>query len=157
MDVEQTLSFRSKVLLVSLLYVGYSVASIVALSIVAANPTSEAISAAVIIAIVTSSLHIITSVFGTLTAAGRTAYQVEPFALVLLGDYAHAAALAAVVATAATTERNGGGYENTPPSVCIAANAVVAAAQLSCFFKAAMLLDAERYDQSTGDRVDGFL
>ena len=143
--------FRSRVLAISLLYLLYAAAALVALSIVAANPNEDSITAAVVIAVVTSGLHILTSVFGAALPSGRVAFQVEPLLFILIGDFMQTAALGSVVTAASISET----IAHTPASVCIAANALIAAAQVFCLWKSSQLLDPNLFDPETGEKQDG--
>lgn len=142
--------FRSRVLLISLLYLVYAGAALVALSVVAANPNEESVTAAVIIAIVTSGMHVLTSFLGAALPSGRVAWQVEPLLFILISDAMQTSALAAVV-TAASLSAD---VAHTPASVCIASNALIAAAQVFCLYKSSQLLDPNLFDQETGEKQD---
>lgn len=150
MDDDYLLSFRSQVLLVSLVYVGYFVASLVSMSLAAASDDSSLVAGCAVVPVVCAGLHVLTSAAGSLTSAGRKAAMVEPYVVVLTADAMQSAALGSVVTAIALAPR----LEETQRSVVIAANALVAAAQLACFYKSSVLLDGSKFDQTSGERLD---
>ena len=148
-DEEPVLTHRSRVLLVGLVYIVYAVLSIVGLSVVAAAPNQDNTRFGAVVALLVPSLHFATSTLGALMPSGRQALQVDPVLIVLLGDWMQAAALGA----ASVAVDIGGGLEGAKPSVIIACCAMNSGAQLACFYKAAFLLDGERFDQTTGESL----
>jgi len=148
-DDEPVVRHRTRVLLISLIYVVYAVLSIVGLSVVAAAPNEDNVRFGSVVALLIPSLHFATSTLGALMPSGRQALQVDPVIIVLLGDWAQAAALGAVSVAVDIA----GSLEHAKPSVVIACCSLNAAAQLACFFKAAVLLDPERFDQTSGENL----
>lgn len=150
MDEDFALSFRSQVLLVSLVYVAYFVSCLVCMSIAAASNDPSVVAGCAVVPVVCAGLHVLTSAAGSLTSAGRKAAMVEPYIIILVADAMQSAALGSVVTAIALAPQ----LEETERSVVIASNALVAAAQLACFFKSSVLLDGSRFDQATGERIE---
>ena len=150
MDFEESISFRSRVYLVSLIYVAYAVATLVSLSLAAATDDPHVITGTSIVPIVCGGLHFITSTIGSVTTTGRAALMIDPVIVILFSDWMQAAALGAIVTAIALS----GDIGQTQQGVVVASNGLVAAAQLSCFYKAAQLLDRDQYDQQTGEKLE---
>ena len=148
-DDEPVVRHRTRVLLISLIYVVYAVLSIVGLSVVAAAPNEDNVRFGAVVALLVPSLHFATSTLGALMPSGRQALQVDPVIIVLLGDWMQAAALGATSVAVDIA----GSLEHAKSSVIIACCALNAAAQVACFAKAAFLLDPEHFDQTSGENL----
>lgn len=151
MDFEDSISFRSKVYLVSLVYVAYAVACLVSMSLAAATDNRDVITGASIVPIICAGLHFVTSTLGSVSSAGRSALLVEPVIFIMFADWLQAAGLGAIVTAIALA----GDVGQTQQSVVVAANACVAASQLACFYKSSQLLDRSLFDQNTGEKLEG--
>lgn len=118
--------FRTQILLVSLLYLTVFALSLAAIA--AASVSDEAIGFAIVVAIVSPSIHFLFSLIGMFNPANvRRMAQLDAFGLVLISEWALAGALATASTSCALQ-----GLVNDPAQrpVALVANALVLGGQL---------------------------
>lgn len=146
--------FRTRALLVSFVYMVYGALAIVAISVAASSTgAGPARAFAVMVATVTSSLHFFTSLFGMLFSEdGRKALDVGGTAVtfVVVSDWLIAAGLAVA---ACGIQAAGGRLEEVDLGNVLVSNILILVGQSGCMLKTNRWLDADFFDQTTGQKI----
>ena len=142
--------FRSQVLLVSTLYLVFFAISLAAIA--SASVSDDAIGFAILVGVISPSIHFLFSLIGMLSPVGaRKVAELDSHALVVVSDWVLAAALG-LAATSISLQ----GVFNKPEQrpYAILANALIATGQLGCAAKTAEWTDSGKFDPQDGTRLD---
>lgn len=140
--------FGDRVILISLFYIGYFVAALVALLWLLMYPKSDdMLSYAYWVVVITSAAHFGFMMFGFLSMRNYEPHPVWPKVLFLFSDYLMAAAVGGTIV--------GGEMDAKNRTVAILGNAIVLITQIVCAWKTAALLIG--LSNGTRDENDGFL
>ena len=138
------MKWRTRVAAVAFVYFAYFAATLVGVVI---SVTGDDARPGLIIALVTSSAHFLTSSLGML-AGDRVALRSAVLNVTVVSDWLASAGLGAAAVTV------GRGSARDEVEVAVTACVLVAVSQMGCCMKTFILTDADKFDQETGEEMD---